>query len=95
LTLSASWRDLRQEFWGPEDRSAVRVVDELHRHSTVSDEVWSEMNAARPREQAIELIFASSVYHMAAFFLNSAAVPLEEGQARFPPEIKQAEVEAG
>jgi hypothetical protein len=48
--------------------------------------------ATWPREQAMELIFASSVYHMAAFFLNSAAVPLEEGQTRFPPGIQQAEV---
>lgn len=94
LTLSPSWRDLSQDLWGPEDRLAVRVVDELHRYSTVSDETWAEMVATWPREQAIELIFASSVYHMAAFFLNSAAVPLEEGQARFPPEISQAEVGA-
>jgi alkylhydroperoxidase family enzyme len=94
LTLSPSWRDLGADLWTAEERLAVRVVDELHNHSTVGDETWAEMTTTWPREQAIELIFASSVYHMAAFFLNSAAVPLEDGQTRFPPEIRQAEVGA-
>ena len=92
LTLSLTWRELKDERWSPDERLAIRMVDELHRHSTLSDETWEEMTATWPREQVIELIFASGVYHMAAFFLNSAAVPLEDAQARFPHGIEQAQV---
>ena len=92
LTLSRSWRDLNEDLWTTEERLAVRMVDELHNHSTISDETWAGMNETWPREQVIELILASSVYHMAAFFLNSAAVPLENGQARFPAGIAQAHI---
>lgn len=92
LTFSRSWKDLDATIWTPNERLVVRMVDELHQHSTLSDETWEQMNAAWPRDQVIELIFASSFYHMAAFFLNSAAVPLEEGSERFPAGIAQAQV---
>lgn len=48
----------------------------------------------RQDQNATTLIFASAVYQMAPLFLNSAAVPLEEGQARFPDGVMQAEVPA-
>jgi alkylhydroperoxidase family enzyme len=92
LTLCKSWRDLSERLWTPAERLVVRMVDELHEHSTVGDDTWAQLNAGWPREQVIELIFASSFYHMAAFFLNTAAVPLEEGQARFPQGLIQASV---
>lgn len=92
LTMSSTWMDLDESIWTPNERLVVRMVDELHHHSTLSDETWEQLNAAWPREQVIELIFASSFYHMAAFFLNSAAVPLEEGSERFPGGLAQAEV---
>ncbi len=92
LTLCRSWRDLSDSLWTPSECLIVRMVDELHEHCTVSDDTWQRMSAIWPREQVIELIFSSSFYHMAAFFLNSAAVPLEDGQQRFPEGISPAEV---
>lgn len=92
LTLSPTWRDLNKTLWTPAEQLIVRMVDELHQHSTVSDDTWTALNAAWPREQVIELIFSSSFYHMAAFFLNSAGVPLEVGSERFPAGVTQAEV---
>lgn len=92
LTCCAGWRDLDDGLWTPDERLVVRMVDELHRHSTLADETWRALNARWPQEQVMELIFSSSFYHMAAFFLNSAAVPLEEGQARFPAGVSQAAV---
>ncbi|CAN5548594.1 carboxymuconolactone decarboxylase family protein [soil metagenome] len=94
LTVSASWRDLSPALWTPTERLIVRMVDELHHHSTVSDESWRQMSAHWPKEQVMELLFASSFYHMAAFFLNSAAVPLEDGSERFPEGVAQAAVPA-
>ncbi|MES2972483.1 MAG: carboxymuconolactone decarboxylase family protein [Pseudomonadota bacterium] len=90
LTRAKSWKDLDGALWSPAEQLIVRMVDELHHHSTVSDTTWAQMSAQWPREQVMELIFASSFYHMAAFFLNSAAVPLEVGSERFPAGIEQA-----
>lgn len=92
LTCAASWRDLSDALWTPAERLIVRMVDELHQHSTVADDTWQALNATWPQEQVMELVFASSFYHMAAFFLNTAAVPLEDGAQRFPPGVTQATV---
>jgi alkylhydroperoxidase family enzyme len=92
LTLCADWRALSAQRWTAAERLIVRMVDELHRHSTVSDATWAGLQAHWPLPQIVELLFASSFYHMAAFFLNSAAVPLEEGARRFPAGVTQAEV---
>jgi alkylhydroperoxidase family enzyme len=92
LTRSKSWVDLSAGMWTDDERLIVRMVDELHCHSTLADETWKALSAAWPQEQVIELIFASSFYHMAAFFLNSAAVPLEHGSQRFPAGVSQAAV---
>ena len=92
LTRAPSWRGLSETVWTPAERLVVRMVDELHRHSTVADETWDALVTTWPQEQVIELILASSFYHMAAFFLNSTAVPLEDGSERFPPGVAQARV---
>lgn len=92
LTLLRSWRDLNPALWSDADRLIVRMVDELHHHSTVGDATWAGLQAHWPQAQVIELLFASSFYHMAAFFLNSAAVPLEDGSQRFPEGVAQAAV---
>ena len=94
LTRAADWRTLSDSLWTPKERLIVRMVDELHGHSTIADATWQEMNAAWPQDQVIELIFSSAFYHMAAFFLNSAAVPLEDGSRRFPEGMAQAAVPA-
>lgn len=78
--------------WTPKERAIVRMVDELHHHSTVSDATWSLLQAHWSHAEVVQLILASSFYHMAAFFLNSMAVPLETGSRRFPAGLTQAEV---
>jgi alkylhydroperoxidase family enzyme len=93
LTCAASWRELSSSLWTPAETLIVRMVDELHRHSTVADETWQQLCAGWPKDEVMELVFASSFYHMAAFFLNTAAVPLEDGARRFPPGISQAMVQ--
>ena len=90
LTTAASWRELQRTLWTEPERLVARMVDELHHHSTVADDTWQQLVAGWPQQQVMELVFASSFYHMAAFFLNSAAVPLEDGSRRFPPGLQQA-----
>lgn len=84
--------ELSAALWTERERLIVRAVDELHHHSTVSDATWTQLAAHWPPAQIVELILSSGFYHMAAFFLNSVAVPLEEGAERFPPGIAQAAV---
>lgn len=83
-----------QALWTERERLIVAMVDELHHHSTVSDATWAQLSMHWPPDQIVELILASSFYHMAAFFLNSMAVPLEVGAARFPAGIESARVAA-
>ncbi len=94
LTCTPSWDALSEALWNADERLVLRMVDELHHHHTVADDTWAALVARWPKEQVMELIFASGVYRMAALFLNAAAVPLEEGQRRFPPGVRPAEVPA-
>ncbi len=81
---------LSESLWSEKERLIVRMVDELHHHSTVGDSTWAGLQAHWPKDQVVELVLAASFYHMAAFFLNSMAVPLEHGARRFPPGVVQA-----
>ena len=81
--------------WSEKEHVIVRMVDELHAHSTIGDDTWSQLRCHWPDPQIVELVMASSFYHMAAFFLNSMAVPLEEGARRFPKAVLQAAVPIG
>ncbi|HEY4068091.1 MAG TPA: carboxymuconolactone decarboxylase family protein [Burkholderiaceae bacterium] len=78
--------------WTDKELAIIRMVDELHHHSTVGDATWAALQAHWPPAEIVQLILASSFYHMAAFFLNSTAVPLETGSRRFPPGLAPASV---
>src|SRR3546814_2450853 len=80
--------ELRISDWS----SDVCSSDLLHHHSTIADETWLQLTEHFPNDQVVELIFSSSFYHMAAFYLNSTAVPLEDGSQRFPEGVMQASV---
>ena len=84
LTSCASWDELNDTLWTGDEKLVVRAVDELHQHSTVTDTTWERLRAHWSNAQLVELILSAGFYHMAAFFLNSMAVPLETGSARFP-----------
>src|SRR3546814_7714394 len=89
VTVSKTWRDLKPGLWNKREQLVVRMVDELHHHSTIADETWLQLTEHFPNDQVVELIFSSSFYHMAAFYLNSTAVPLEDGSQRFPEGVMQ------
>ena len=84
LALAESWQSLSDPRWSDADRLVIRMADELYADTNVSDETWKLLCDTWPVPQVIELIFASGVYHLASYFTNTAAVPLEDGQARFP-----------
>jgi 4-carboxymuconolactone decarboxylase len=67
----------------PRDRLLVRMVDELHDTSTVSDALWPQLAALWSPPQLIELLMLAGWYHAISYVCNAARVPLEGWGARW------------
>jgi 4-carboxymuconolactone decarboxylase len=67
----------------PRDRLLVRMVDELHEHCDVSDELWSELAAQWNEAQLVELLVLAGWYRTISYVCRAARVPPETWQARF------------
>jgi alkylhydroperoxidase family enzyme len=65
------------------DRLLVRLVDELHETSTVSDGLWAELAAVWTPAQLIELLMLAGWYRAISYVCNAARVPLEPWAATF------------
>jgi 4-carboxymuconolactone decarboxylase len=65
------------------DQLLVRMVDELHDTSTVSDALWRELAAHWSEAQLIELLMLAGWYHAISYVCNAARVPLETWGARW------------
>lgn len=68
----------------PRDRLLVRLVDELHETSRVSDGLWAQVIEVWTPAQCIELLMLAGWYRAISYVCNGARVPLESWQARFP-----------
>jgi len=66
------------------DKLLVRLVDELHESSTVSDTLWQELAAVWSAPQLVELLMLAGWYHAISYVCNAARVPLEPWAARWP-----------
>jgi alkylhydroperoxidase family enzyme len=69
--------------WTAPERLIVRLADELHDTSTISDELWGELSLAFSVEQILELILLAGFYHTVAYLTNGLRLPLEAYAARF------------
>src|SRR4249919_1997690 len=49
--------------WTSEDRLVIRLADELHDTSRVSDPLWAELAARFAPEQLLELLMLAGLYH--------------------------------
>src|SRR5262245_54099736 len=70
--------------WSDEERLLIRLVDELHDSSGISDELWTALSSAFSVDQILELIALVGFYHTVSFFANGLRLPLEEYGAPFP-----------
>ena len=70
----------------PRDRLLVRMVDELHETSTVSDALWPQLGEFWSAPQLIELLMLAGWYHAISYVCNASRVPLEEWGARWQRE---------
>ena len=70
--------------WGEREASLVRLVDELHDTSTVSDALWASLSKHYEPPQLLELLVLVGWYHIIAFVCNGTGVALEDWAQRFP-----------
>ncbi|MBU2548074.1 MAG: carboxymuconolactone decarboxylase family protein [Proteobacteria bacterium] len=70
--------------WSASEALLVRLVDELHDGSRISDELWSALSETWRADQIIELIALAGNYHLVSFMVNGLGLELEAGAARFP-----------
>lgn len=70
--------------WSPEDSLLLRLCDELHGTSTVSDELWAALGRQYSEEAMIELLLLAGFYRTVSYLCNAMQLPLELDAARFP-----------
>lgn len=80
-TVTASAHD---GVWTERESLLIRLADELHDTSTVSDELWAKLSQHWNTPQFIELCVIAGFYHLISFVANAAQVEPEARAARFP-----------
>lgn len=77
-------RDVERTPFSRRDRLLLRLADELHDTSTLSDALFDELSKEWSPEELVELVVLAGYYHMVSFVVNGFALPLERMGARFP-----------
>lgn len=80
-TVHGSHRDA---CWEPDEAAVFRLAQELHEHSSISDELWHPLTELLERTQIVELIVTAGWYHLIAYICNGLRVRLEDWAPRFP-----------
>ena len=75
---------ITNSLWNEEQRSLLRMVDELHADATISSTTWQQLRTLFSDEQLIELVMLAGQYHAISFLVNSLQVENEAFAARFP-----------
>jgi alkylhydroperoxidase family enzyme len=76
--------------WSQHEQLIVRLADELHDTSTISDALWTELRAEFTDEQILEFILLAGFYRTVAYLTNGLKLPLESFAARFPQGTSKA-----
>ena len=76
--------DASDPVWSGEEKLLIRLVDELHDSSDISDALWDELKAAFSMEQIFELIALVGFYHTVSFFANGLKLRPEPFGAVIP-----------
>jgi alkylhydroperoxidase family enzyme len=70
--------------WNPQQRSVIRLADELHHSSTASDDLFAELRAHFDDSQILELAVTAGWCHTIAYVIGVSGVASETWAARFP-----------
>ncbi len=76
--------------WSQRDQLIVRLADELHDTSTISETLWADLRPEFQDEQILELILLAGFYHTVSFLTNGLKLPLERHAALFPQVAREA-----
>jgi 4-carboxymuconolactone decarboxylase len=76
----------QEDCWHADQAAVLRLAEELHGTSAISDELWSELRSLFSERQIVELIVTAGWYHVIAYVCNGLRVPLEPWAARMPAE---------
>lgn len=82
--IEATWTAVELDTWSDDERVLLRLCDELHDTSRVSDATWSSLRACFNEAQCIELVTLAGLYHVVSFVVNATQVD-PEPWARQPP----------
>jgi alkylhydroperoxidase family enzyme len=66
------------------DRLLVALVDTLHDHGAVNDDLWEALAQEFGETTLLELLVLVGWYHAVSFVANGARLPSEPWAARFP-----------
>jgi alkylhydroperoxidase family enzyme len=83
-TKSTAHGGPQDDCWSAQEQSVIRLADELHATSGVSEELWRQLSAAFLPDQLIELVMLAGLYHAVSFMINAFQVQHEESAPRFP-----------
>lgn len=67
------------EAWHPVETVLIRLCDELHMSSAISDALWREVRACLTPEAILEAIMLAGYYHTVSFLTNGLRLPMEDG----------------
>ena len=67
----------------PRQTALVRMCDELHETSALSDEAWSALREHFDELQVLELIYTVGLYHTVSFLVNGLRLENEPFGASF------------
>lgn len=70
--------------YGELDQVVIRLADELHDKANVSSATWDVLERSFAPNDLVELLLGAGLWRLAAGFLNSAKVPLDEKIERWP-----------
>jgi len=74
--------------WSETDSLLIRLADELHGTSHVSDALWTELEEHWEPPQLIEFVMPIGLYHAVSFSANAFEVDFEDIAARFPDDTE-------
>ena len=66
------------------DDVVIRLADELHETTDVSDALWAELTERWSHAQILELIITAGWYRLLSGVINATGLELEPWAARFP-----------
>jgi 4-carboxymuconolactone decarboxylase len=70
--------------WEAPEAAVMSLADELHRSSSISEELWHTLARTFEPGQIIELIVTAGWYHVIGYLCNGIGVELEAWAMRFP-----------